>query len=87
MTVGVGNTSILDAESRLRCRFLLLRLAQQIKMSSAMTTPAAAMPPMAELLRLLSELLDLLGFVVVAASVTQGDVVQVVVLEVGVEGL
>jgi hypothetical protein len=28
-----------------------------------------------------------LGFFVVAASVTQGDVAQVVVLEVGVEGL
>jgi hypothetical protein len=52
-----------------------------------MTTPAAAMPPMAELLRPFSELLDVLGFFVVAASVTQGDVVQVVVLEVGVEGL
>lgn len=78
----VGNCSTLDGTFIL-LRFRLRLMQQNEMMMRARTTPAAAMPPMAEVLRLMpsSELEEGL------LSVGQGVSMQLVVLEVGMEGV
>lgn len=80
----VGNTSVLDGS------FILRRLRVCLMKQNAMiarTAPAAAMPPMAEVLRPWCELEDGCVSAPVGFAVGQGVMVQLVLLEVGMEGV
>lgn len=80
----VGKSSIPDGT------FILLRLRVCLMKQNAMiarTAPAAAMPPIAEVLRPWWELEDDCVSAPVGFSVGQGVMVQLVLLEVGMEGV